>query len=79
MIVKRKVIRKDTYERITYSFGLGVCNYCKYYINMACRKFNKQQERISFCGLSIFMIIARKTKTAFDPTKLNHAYRVSQE
>ena len=77
MIVKRKVIREDTYERVTYSFGLGVCNYCKYYINMACRKkFNKG---ISFCGFSIFMITARKTKTAFDLTKLNHAYRISQE
>ena len=79
MIEKKKIIKKHVYERIDYRFGLGVCNYCKYHINTKCEKLGMELDCFNFCGLSIFMIIARKTKTAFDPTKFKHAYRVSQE
>ena len=53
--------------------------FCKYSINIiACSLFNTTQ--ISYCGLSIFMIIARKTKkTEFKLSESKYAYRVSQD
>jgi hypothetical protein len=78
VIVKRKIIKdKYVYERINFVYGRGVCNFCKYSVNIiACSLFNIQ---VNYCGLSIFMIMARKTKTAFNPAKFHHAYRISQE
>jgi hypothetical protein len=80
VIVKRKIIKdKYLYERINSVYGLGVCSFCKYSINIiaACSLFNTTQ--ISYCGLSIFMIIARKTKTEFKLSESKYAYRVSQD
>lgn len=79
MLAKRKVIVDKVYERVNYVHGLGVCNnFCKYSTDIiACSLFNTHQVR--YCGLSIFMIIARKTKTEFKPSESKYAYRVSQD